>query len=63
MRARIGAGPRARGSCAQRRGTPHADREREEFLATYGEAGTSSFFYHYFRLIEILYSASAWKCF
>lgn len=50
-------GPLARllvsGSC----GTPAADREREEFLSTYGEARTSSFFYHYARLIEILYAS------
>ena len=38
-------------------GTPDADRERQEMLATYAEASTSSFFYHYARLIEILYAS------
>jgi NAD-reducing hydrogenase large subunit len=49
-------GPLARLLVSERCGTPEADREREEFLATYGEARTSSFFYHYARLIEILYA-------
>jgi NAD-reducing hydrogenase large subunit len=42
---------------SERCGTPEADREREEFMATYGVAHTSSFFYHYARLIEILYAS------
>jgi NAD-reducing hydrogenase large subunit len=49
-------GPLARLLVSERYGTPEADREREEFLSTYGEARTSSFFYHYARLIEILYA-------
>jgi NAD-reducing hydrogenase large subunit len=49
-------GPLARLLVSERCGTPAADREREEFLATYGEARSSSFFYHYARLIEILYA-------
>ena len=50
-------GPLARLLVSERCGTPEADREREEFLSTYGEARTSSFFYHYARLIEILYAS------
>ncbi len=50
-------GPLARLLVAERCGTPQADREREEFLTTYGETCTSSFFYHYARLIEILYAS------
>lgn len=51
-------GPLARLLVSQRCGTPAADREREEFLGTYGEeAHTGSFFYHYARLIEILYAS------
>jgi NAD-reducing hydrogenase large subunit len=42
---------------SERCGTPEADREREEMLATYGEVRTSSFFYHYARLVEILYAS------
>jgi NAD-reducing hydrogenase large subunit len=49
-------GPLARLLISERCGTPGADREREEFLATYALARTSSFFYHYARLIEILYA-------
>lgn len=50
-------GPLARLLVSERCGTPEADREREEFLATYAQARTSSFFYHYARLIEILYAS------
>jgi len=50
-------GPLARILVSERCGTPEADRERAEFLETYGEAHTSSFFYHYARLIEILYAS------
>ncbi|HLZ59924.1 MAG TPA: hypothetical protein VKR06_23495 [Ktedonosporobacter sp.] len=50
-------GPLARLLVSERFGTPEADREREEFLATYALARTSSFFYHYARLIEILYAS------
>ncbi len=50
-------GPLARLLVSERCGTPEADREQAEFLAAYGEARTSSFFYHYARLIEILYAS------
>jgi NAD-reducing hydrogenase large subunit len=50
-------GPLARLIVSERCGTPEADREREELFATYSEARTSSFFYHYARLIEILYAS------
>ncbi len=50
-------GPLARLLVSGRCGTPEADREREEFLATYAQARTSSFFYHYARLIEILHAS------
>jgi NAD-reducing hydrogenase large subunit len=50
-------GPLARLLVSERCGTPEAEREREEFLATYTQAHTSSFFYHYARLIEILYAS------
>jgi NAD-reducing hydrogenase large subunit len=50
-------GPLARLLVSERCGTPEADREREAFLAMYGEACTGSFFYHYARLIEILYAS------
>lgn len=49
-------GPLARLLVSNGYGTPEADREREEFLSTCGENCTSSFFYHYVRLIEILYA-------
>lgn len=50
-------GPLARLLVSERCGTPEADREREELLAIHSEARTSSFFYHYARLIEILYAS------
>lgn len=50
-------GPLARLVVSERCGTPEADREREEFLTTYAQARTSSFFYHYARLIEILHAS------
>jgi NAD-reducing hydrogenase large subunit len=50
-------GPLARLMVSDRCGTPEADIEREEFLTTYREASSSSFFYHYARLIEILYAS------
>jgi len=50
-------GPLARLLVSERCGTPEADVEREEFLATYRKDCTSSFFYHYARLIEILYAS------
>ncbi len=49
-------GPLARILVSERCGTPEADAAREEFLSLYKEAHTSSFFYHYARLIEILYA-------
>jgi NAD-reducing hydrogenase large subunit len=50
-------GPLARLLVSERCGTPEADAAREEFLSLYGETHTSSFFYHYARLIEILYAS------
>lgn len=50
-------GPLARLLISERCGTAEADAAREEMLATYSEARTSSFFYHYARLIEILYAS------
>jgi len=50
-------GPLARLLVSERCGTPEADREREEMLEAYGEVRTGSFFYHYARLIEILYAS------
>jgi NAD-reducing hydrogenase large subunit len=50
-------GPLARLLVSERCGTPEADCEREEFLSICGKAHTSSFFYHYARLIEILYAS------
>lgn len=50
-------GPLARLMICERCGTPEADAEREEFLTNYREVCTSSFFYHYARLIEILYAS------
>ncbi|HTK11216.1 MAG TPA: Ni/Fe hydrogenase subunit alpha [Ktedonobacteraceae bacterium] len=50
-------GPLARLLVSESCGTPEADREREELLATYKDVHTGSFFYHYARLIEILYAS------
>ena len=50
-------GPLARLLVSERCGTPEADTEREEMLATYKEVHTGSFFYHYARLIEMLYAS------
>jgi len=49
-------GPLARLLVSESCGTPEADAAREEFLSLYADAHTSSFFYHYARLIEILYA-------
>jgi NAD-reducing hydrogenase large subunit len=49
-------GPLARLLVSDHLSTPAAEREREELLATYPQARTSSFFYHYTRLIEILHA-------
>jgi NAD-reducing hydrogenase large subunit len=48
-------GPLARVVIAERCGTPLADRELDRFRAHVGRAPTSSFHYHWARLIEILY--------
>jgi len=48
-------GPLARLNICDRTGTPDADRQLQEFRARAGgRVATSSFFYHYARLIEIL---------
>ena len=47
-------GPLARLKLCERMGTPLADRELSEFRDRGEEATTSSFYYHYARLIEIL---------
>jgi NAD-reducing hydrogenase large subunit len=47
-------GPLARVNICSSMGTPAADRELHEFRYLAGGVATSSFFYHYARLIEIL---------
>jgi NAD-reducing hydrogenase large subunit len=47
-------GPLARLNVCRRIGTPLADQELEEYRARGGATVTSSFYYHYARLIEIL---------
>jgi NAD-reducing hydrogenase large subunit len=47
-------GPLARLNICSHFGTPAADRELQEFRHRAGGVATSSFFYHYARLIEIL---------
>jgi NAD-reducing hydrogenase large subunit len=47
-------GPLARLNLCDRMGTPLADRELDEFRSRSEVAATSSFYYHYARLIEIL---------
>jgi NAD-reducing hydrogenase large subunit len=47
-------GPLARVNLCTRMGTPLADRELREFRDRGHDAATSSFYYHYARLIEIL---------
>jgi NAD-reducing hydrogenase large subunit len=49
-------GPLARVNICSRMGTEAADRELQEFRSLCGGVGTSSFLYHYARLIEILAS-------
>jgi NAD-reducing hydrogenase large subunit len=49
-------GPLARLLVARQAGTPLANMERSEFLARQRDARTSSFHYHYARLIEILFA-------
>ncbi|MFO0869327.1 MAG: Ni/Fe hydrogenase subunit alpha [Pirellulales bacterium] len=48
-------GPLARLVCADRCGTPLADRELSEFRLRIGRAPSSSFHYHWARLIEAIY--------
>ncbi|HND54571.1 MAG TPA: nickel-dependent hydrogenase large subunit, partial [Pirellulaceae bacterium] len=48
-------GPLARLVCADRCGTPIADRELSEFRLRIGRAPMSSFHYHWARLIEAIY--------
>lgn len=48
-------GPLARLVAAERCGTPVADRELNDFRLRLGRAPTSSFYYHWARLIEALY--------
>ena len=48
-------GPLARLICAERCGTPLADEALAEFRARWGRAPSSSFHYHWARLIEIVY--------
>jgi NAD-reducing hydrogenase large subunit len=50
-------GPLARLNLIQSCGTPHADREWEEFRGPLHKPVLSSFHYHYARLIEIIYCA------
>ena len=47
-------GPLARLNICERMGTPLADRELDEYRTRGGKTVTSSFFFHYARLIEIL---------
>ncbi len=49
-------GPLARLNAAEVCGTPEADAELEEFRQRYGRIVHSAFFYHYARLIEIIYA-------
>jgi NAD-reducing hydrogenase large subunit len=49
-------GPLARMNIADRCGTPRADQEWAEFTGLHRGAVLSSFYYHYARLIEILYA-------
>jgi NAD-reducing hydrogenase large subunit len=49
-------GPLARVNICSHFGTPEADRELQEFRDRAGGIATSSFFYHYARLLEILAS-------
>jgi len=49
-------GPLARLNVADRCGTPEADQELEEYRQRFGTVVTSSFLYHYARLIEIVYA-------
>ncbi|MEB3228616.1 MAG: Ni/Fe hydrogenase subunit alpha, partial [Synechocystis sp.] len=47
-------GPLARLNVCRQIGTPEADRELQEYRDRAGGVATSSFFYHYARLVEIL---------
>jgi NAD-reducing hydrogenase large subunit len=50
-------GPLARLIVSERLGTPRADDELEQFRARLGRAPSSTFHYHYARLIDTLYAA------
>ncbi|MFM7580540.1 MAG: Ni/Fe hydrogenase subunit alpha, partial [Microcystaceae cyanobacterium] len=52
-------GPRARLNVCHHIGTPEADRELVEYRQRGGGVPTSSFFYHYARLVEILAALEA----
>jgi NAD-reducing hydrogenase large subunit len=52
-------GPLARVILAQRAGTPRADVELMRFRSMIGRAPTSSFYFHWARLIEILFGIEA----
>jgi len=49
-------GPLARLNTADRCGTPHADKELNEFHQRFGKPAHSAFLYHHARLIEIIYA-------
>lgn len=49
-------GPLARVNLADRMGTPEADNEQKEFKSRRPDSLTSSFYFHYARLIEVLCS-------
>jgi NAD-reducing hydrogenase large subunit len=49
-------GPLARLNLVSRCGTPRADKELEEFRSLHHRIALSSFYYHYARLIEMLYA-------
>jgi NAD-reducing hydrogenase large subunit len=54
-------GPLARLNVAERCGTPTADAELNEFRQRFGRMASSSFHYHYARLIEALYAVERMK--
>ncbi len=54
-------GPLARINVAEAMGTPRADEELKEFRERFGRAPSSSFLYHYARLIEVLYALECMK--
>ncbi len=56
-------GPLGRINVVDRCGTPRADEELEAFRAAYGRIVTSSFHFHYARLIELLYAVEKLEIF